>query len=431
MSSKPTQRGNRSYVLFVTAAGVLFVHGITSSLLLKLSHCSQLARIADIILVTIILLIISSFFLLRLKKSSPMMRKPPWFRSFVLFMFLYCCWILLRGWQTHAGLRETLLALFLDTALFWGVLFAATLPDRHTKENTIEKIVKVITYLSFGAIAIYFLGISRQFDSLIGYGQCGSEPFLRTGGFDGWIRSRGFARNPNELGALLVIPISFLLYRLNQKAQRTRYASALLVTALLLFLTFSRSAWLAAGVSSLLLFVKQPSAHSSLDRKWLIALVIGFLMFGGVTLKKSQLFNQLVLHKSAASDSTSQHWKAKKYGLQYTANHPWGAGPGSAGAVGAALQEGPSIETESAFLDISVQYGWIGLLIFTTLLINLFNMVSLSTSTYRLPIACGLVGLTIAGLVIPVWSNFPVSLLAGLFAGLTLYRPLPGASKHM
>ncbi len=430
MFRRLTQLGSRPYGFFLVAlASLLFVHGVTSSLVQKITDCAQAGRIADIILL-LFAFEIGGIWALQIRQRKPLQQIKQ-NRRLLVFCILLCSysgWILLRGWQTHASLRETLLALLLDTVLFWVILQIADTNSPKTKPAALtETIVLSFGLFSVLAVLLYAAGLHQHVDSWLGYGQCGGETILRTGGTSGWLRTRGFARNPNELGALLVIPLLVAMYA--SLVRTTRYKNLFLTSVgslvTLLALTFSRSALLAASVGSACLVLVTPKLRKAL-RNYSVALIAGalsLLTLGLVVAAQSNVFDQFILHKSDSSDSTSQHISAKRQGVEYIARHPWGSGPGSAGAVGAALQDGPSIESESALLDIGVQYGWLGVTFFMTLFILTLQLVRSSNSPYAKPVSSGLVGLFAASLVIPVWSNFPVTILTGFFVGLTLVAP--------
>lgn len=423
MSKRTTQPGSSKVQawLIAASAGVIFSHGLFSSLTLQFTNCAQLGRIVDLIIITLVIAWIGLTPLSSLKQRlSESFSKSRTLKTYFYFVTAYSVWILIRGATSGASLRETLLALLLDTMLFWsfGLLVASQSIASATARDAIRYSIYVIAGLSLAALTLYAAGLSDTVDTWLGYGQCGGETVLRTGGVSGWLRSRGFVRNPNELGAILIMPLVFSAYALLAREKNTfRHLLASLVIGLLMMLSFSRSAWLGALSALLALVLIYPRLLKTNRLLFATLAVLGILSLAVLVVSNNSFVNEVILHKSSASNSTSQHFSYKLGGLQHLGSHPLGTGPGSAGAVGAALQDGPYINTESAYLDIAAQYGWVGL----SLVIGLLGATAAilkSRPGSRVALA-GLIGLLVGGLFIPIFSNLPVTMLAGLLTALS------------
>lgn len=431
MSKKLTQPGNTRYArLLAVLAGLLFVHGVSTSLLLKFSSCAPLSRIIDILLIGLGLLLVAG---VPMKQTSKRLVATIWrnpaLRLFSLLLLGYSCWILARGAQAGASLRETLLALAVDTALFWVFLlftsvYSATQSDR---DASLRLVVQVLGVMSLLAVGLYFFGIHDQLDSWLGYGTCSTEATLRTAGVSGWLRTRGFVRNPNELGAMLIVPLMISIGWIITNRVKLTIKKTILVSGFvaLLLVTFSRSAWIGAciGLGLILITSHEARDFAVKQRRFFLLLTALLLVLVSVVVNSSKFVNEVILHKSEGSNSTAQHLVFKKEGLEHLSDNAWGTGPGSAGAVGAALKDGPSIQTESAYLDIGAQYGWIGLATSLGLFLIMALLLLKSSSVYASFVAAGFVGLLVSGLFIPVWSNLTVTILVGLLAGLAVSHP--------
>lgn len=429
MSRKTIQLGNLKPRVLVLAiiAGLIFIHGVTSSVLLRQSNCSNQARILD--LATYMVLIGAVIIWPWQKARTVLCRRlhTPWYRWFGITLSLFSGWILLRGVMTSASTRETLVALLFDTALFWVFLLIATFyqPSHDNRPNELPTIMGIIGFLSLVAALLYITGTHDSIDTWLGYGRCGTEAILRTGGTDGWLRSRGFARNPNELGALLIIPFSYYslqlvgLKRGKDSSRRWVYWSALL--ALLIF-TFSRSAWIGTIVAGIYLVISNQTVRQWVKKYFgaFIAVLAIVTLLAMLNPNSQKRLNELVLHKGIRSDSTAQHLSSKRRGIDYVEHHPFGTGPGSAGAVGAALKDGPSIETENAYLDIAAQYGLIGLAFVLCLLTMMLAQLRRVKTLAGQAVTAGLTGILVSGLTIPVFSNLPVTLLTAILVGLVV-----------
>jgi O-antigen ligase len=428
MLNKTAQPGNKPSSLlaaiFIASCLGLFIHGVTSSLLLQATNCSQLGRIVDILAIISLLglstLIVTRQNILSTIRSSRRLQ--------ILFGLLvtYTGWIIIRGLTTQANFKSVLLALLIDTSYFWlFFLLVAARPLKGRATNSLLiRLSIVLGLFALLASALYMFGWHAKLDSSLGYGQCGSEAVLRVSGATGWLRSRGFARNPNELGAILIIPLLVCLAAIPKKlfSKNSRYLLGLSLIGItsLLAVTFSRSAWIAAAVGAAIFAILQPASLGLVAKykKPLFIVASLLLIILAFALRQSNFTNEFILHKGISSNSTSQHLAAKRAGLSYTWNHPWGTGPGSAGAVGGALHLHQSIETESAYLDIAAQYGFLGLALALALFVYCLSFVSKKSNPIKLAVLAGSIGLIVSGLIIPVWSNLTVSLLFAIFLAL-------------
>ena len=417
-------------IIFVISCVGLFIHGVTSSLLLEASHCSDLGRVADILLFAALLAF--TCFVVARQNIVSAFQKSRRLQVGLALVMSYSAWIVLRGVMTHTNPSEILLALLLDTSYFWLFLLLVASRPLERKDNT--KLLVVIS-LSLGFLALlasllYMTHLHTRLDSALGYGRCGTEAVLRVGGSTGQLRSRGFARNPNELGALLVIPllVCFSAY-LSPGAKKRRSLLIIAIIGLLslLVVTFSRSAWIAAFVAGSVFITWHPKVRHLLHTHLRAVIISSCVIVAGsvLILSRPHVFDRYILHKSASSDSTTIHLADKRTGLRYAWAHPWGTGPGSAGAVGTALHKGPVLETESAYLDLAAQYGFFGLALALMLFAYCLSFLHVSTRDHQLAVVSGVVGLLVCGLIIPVWSNLPVSLLFAIFVALAAGATAP------
>lgn len=427
MSRRTTPPGKHSWRerVFVFGISLVFLHGITSSLLLEQSNCLQIFRIVDFLGLILIFLAVAltplPTLMTRLRQS---LKATTHLKLFGALLCTYSLWIIISGLLHGASIRETFLALLFDTALFWSffVLVGSQAFDRVASKRILRSVLLSIGALSAIACLLYILGVHDNIDTWLGYGKCTGETTLRTGGTTGWLRSRGFVRNPNELGALLVMPLTLLVGLLFTAKRQSSYAPKALVLVsleMLLIFTFSRSAWLAAAVALVTLGLLDRKVRGILFQpKILIMFGIGIVALGMLLFSNGKLIDELILHRSGQSNSTSKHWTDKSNGTRYIAENPLGTGPGSSGAVGAALKDGPSINTESAYLDVGAQYGVFGLFLVVWMTALIVRLLLVARSSVSNSILAGFMGLVVSGLLIPVWSNLTVTLLAGILLGL-------------
>ncbi len=248
-------------------------------------------------------------------------------------------------------------------------------------------------------------------------------------------------KDPNSLGAYLVLPTLALGYSLKEKAAnlalfvRTFRPSALtvmfLVHIIALWLTFSRGALLSLIIAgaTLVYLSNQEIFARTIKKYWIVILCIGLLVIGATYAARNSSFVQdYVLH--AAVSSEEQDPNEKRIGLQQEAledisENPLGEGPGSAGLVAINNPQG-GVLTENYYLQIAYEVGLFGLGIFLAALYTLIRLLQKTCNkdneaghAARLILA-SLIGYCFYSLLIHLWSNEAVVLQWWLLCGATL-----------
>ncbi len=246
-----------------------------------------------------------------------------------------------------------------------------------------------------------------------------------------YVRIASTLRGANPLGAYLIIPISLLCVLLLRTAQRTWRQAALLLAALVvLFFSFSRSAWVGAGLSIMtLLFLSRLTRRSQQIAFGTVGSLIVLGAGLGLAFHSSQDFQNFVLHTQSQSSSpmTSNqgHVSALKDGLRDVAHHPLGDGPGTAGPASAYNSGHPVRIAENYFIQVGQETGWLGLLLF--LLINAGVAMLLyirRADPLALSLFASLVGLTFINLLSHAWADDTLAYVWWGLAGVAL-APLP------
>lgn len=170
---------------------------------------------------------------------------------------------------------------------------------------------------------------------------------------------------PNQLGAYLILPITLVMARLTERFDPKK---ALILTSLLvgLYLTYSRSAWIGAGlaiIATILVRAKQRN-RIKIVAGILISLVTVLLLFISRNFCNPNNFIQYYLlhgnftnHTLQGSDQIRLDSLSK--GLGAIANNPLGQGLGSAGP--ASYHALKSLITENWYLQIAIEIGLVGL----------------------------------------------------------------------
>ncbi len=235
-------------------------------------------------------------------------------------------------------------------------------------------------------------------------------------------------RDPNSLGAFLILPILLLTNLLikNWKTnKKTMLSGVLLLHFLILFLTFSRGAWLATAIA---LAVYSGLSHKKEILKYLnkykyiiIGLVL-ILSFGAYALRDQYVVQNILVHSdenTKLEDSNSLHASYLQKGIDGIADQPSGHGPGTAGLVAI---HNRGILTENYFVQIGYEVGVIGLLLFLAFLALVFQELRKSSSPEREIFFSALAGLIVINMFLHIWSNEAVVASVFILIGIKFWE---------
>jgi O-antigen ligase len=229
---------------------------------------------------------------------------------------------------------------------------------------------------------------------------------------------------PNQLGAFLILPISFVLHLL---LTRRRWWQLPLLVLLLsaLVMTFSRSAWMGA-IASVLAVI---ALHLPPKRLPLILAVAGVTI---LTLAVSLLvlsrrpgpIQYFILHSQGQTygqqGSDSERLESLRTGLDHSLRHPLGRGLGSAGP--ASLRGNQGLITENYYLQIAIESGLAGL----TLFLALTALVGAKLLSLRHhhglagPLFASLLGVSIVNLFLHGWADSTLTYMYWTLAGAVI-----------
>lgn len=235
-------------------------------------------------------------------------------------------------------------------------------------------------------------------------------------------------RDPNSLGAFLILPIVLLSQKLvkNWKTQRRMFLSGLLLLhVLILLLTFSRSTLLA---TILALTVLMSFHNSNIIKKHLRKILIGLgasllVLFGVFTfLKDTYVVQNLVFHadeSTVLADPNELRVELVQKGIDGVIDQPFGNGPGTAGLVSTRLPDG--LLTENYFLQIAYEVGVFGFIVFATLLYMIVkNLWEKRKEPLVRVLLASFVGLVFANLLFHTWANEAVAISWFMLTGIAL-----------
>jgi hypothetical protein len=310
--------------------------------------------------------------------------------------------------------------------------------------SSVLKLVLVVSTL------VAALGILQYFlppDVMTHFGyslERGARPFFLIDTNAGLIRIMSTLREPNALGAYLILPSAALLtlcLKTGDSQKRLMLSGALGLHLLAVFLTFSRSAWLGLGLSlSLVLWWQHKGWIKRTARRfWPLAAGAALLLIcAGIVARNASFTQQYVLHNNpteqiADIDSNQYHSLLLKEGLVGAARDPLGHGPGTAGLASIQNPAGGQL-TENYYVQIAYELGAVGALLFIMFNIWLYVRIRRRGDYVATILLASFWGYIVTNMLLHTWSNEAVTaqwwLLAGMALALgTTFRVLPAAAS--
>jgi len=195
--------------------------------------------------------------------------------------------------------------------------------------------------------------------------------------------------------------------------------------ALVLFLTYSRSAWLGTLLS--LAALGFWALRRARLRRWAaLAVIVATMTFGATVwiLRDNDRLQNTLFHSDETSQSSESsntgRARALQTGLADAIKEPLGRGPGTAGPA-SVRNDQPARIAENYYLQIAQEVGLIGLALFVA--INIFIARALwqrRTDPLALFLLATLLGLTLINLLSHAWTDDTLSLIYWALAALAL-----------
>ena len=264
----------------------------------------------------------------------------------------------------------------------------------------------------FGALQTFVL--PHNILTHFGYGPLGgSNPAYYLIENSQTIRVMSTLWGPNQFGSYLVLPLTLSLWWLFKGIGRQKVFAGLVFTLDLLSLygSQSRGAWLAAVIAIGFVVVLLSRGWTRWAALFTSIAIVASIIILAINHKFPQKINMLLLHGASLSNnldtntSNGGHLKALTLGFERLQAHPLGAGLEAAGRASENSSE--QLYTENFFLQLAVQIGYEGLLVFTAIsgLIAWRLISGLHLSPLNLPLLASFIGLSINNLVAHTWSD--------------------------
>lgn len=282
--------------------------------------------------------------------------------------------------------------------------------------------------IGFGVLQVIVL--PKDILSHLGYSDATIKPYLTVDLNHDYVRINSTLRGPNPVGAFAVMILGLVLawvirhkQRLVRRQVHSTVLGVLFGSMILLFASYSRSAWLAAAV------VLGALLASSLSRR-AATYSVGTLLLAGViaagslfAMRDNPTVSNLFFHNNLSGGSIEKSDEGHATSLQYGADAmtaaPAGYGVGSTGS--ASLLGNKPVIIENQYFFMAHESGWIGLLLQLTLFtLVLAGLWKTRQNWLSLGLFVSGVGLAIIGMLLPVWTDDTVSLYWWGLAGLAL-----------
>lgn len=356
-------------------------------------------------------------------------------RSYTTLIILAACYallhIILYFINRSTSLEVAMLASTYNNRFIWVFLIglgAGLLARKPTDQKQLIRFVLIVS------TAVCVLGLLQWFlpsDVLTHFGYdkaIGVKPSFFINEDPAFPRVFATFRDPNSFGAYLIIPILILVQLIQKSRQKLLMSSLLGLHLIVLYLSFSRAAWLGLiiGLCVLTLLLQRQKTLMALKRFWplLITLVI---MGGGVVygVRNTSTFRSIVLkaddkNASTEMDSDEYHLHFMKEGAKNVIDRPIGHGPGTAGIV--SIHNGAEGQlTENYYVQIAHEVGVVGLAVFVAIWVIVIQMLLREKlSPLSTALIASAAAYAVMAMVMHLWTNEAVAIGWWGLAGLTI-----------
>jgi hypothetical protein len=274
------------------------------------------------------------------------------------------------------------------------------------------------------AIVVIFI-LPKNFLSHLGYGP-NTIPAVETiNNNSSYLRFPSTLRGANPLGAYLIIPISLMTVLITRNKRNWQRILFLIGAVILLFYTFSRSAWLGAVVSMVIIYftgkIGKKYQHILLVAGGVLVIALVVL---GLVFHNNTRYQNFVLHtqshSAVKSTSDGDHVSAFKYGLHQVVHEPLGRGPGTAGPA-SVYNNGKTRIAEDYYIQVGQELGWLGLILFLLINVGVGYLLWLRRDDpLALSLFASLIGITLVNLLLYAWSDETLSFIWWGLAGIAM-----------
>ena len=321
---------------------------------------------------------------------------------------------------------------------FLGVFLIALMVQKYNPNA--KQITRKIILLTSIAVATFglvqYFVLPDDFLEMFGYSaENGTFPVFYIDAKEGFERVHSTIKDPNSLGAFLLLPIALQAKRL--LASRSR-SDALIISVMVscLLLTFSRSSLLGlifmAASYGALRYGSTLKSFLSSSRGFLASGLLAVALIGGVLLVNSNdIVRNLVLHEDDVTTLESPTDLRLELYTMFTTSlftNPEGNGVGTAGLASIINDTQGTVLTENYFLQIGYEVGLFGLILFIAILGYIARLLLAGKEYDSALFALGSV--LVASMFLHTLTNPAVSIVLFIYLGLIYGGALEPPSNH-
>ncbi|MBX4197604.1 O-antigen ligase family protein, partial [Candidatus Saccharibacteria bacterium] len=274
---------------------------------------------------------------------------------------------------------------------------------------------------------LQYLVLPYDFLKHFGYSQSTIFPYETINHNLEHIRVASTLRGANPLGAYLLVPIA-VIAALIFKEKRERRDKLILAGGFLLalFFSFSRSAWIGAGLALLTsAWLAFKSTRIRRNIVWILSAGLVIAAVLTLALRNNLGFENAVFHtdrnSKIAVSSNEGHSAAAKAAIKDVAHHPLGSGVGTAGPQ--SVYNHRARIAENYYLQIAQEAGVLGVFLFVAICVALGKLLfDKRADPLALALFASLIGLSFVNLLSHAWSD---DTLAYAFWGLAAIALAP------
>lgn len=281
-------------------------------------------------------------------------------------------------------------------------------------------VIGAIIVIGFGALQLV---LPPDILAHIGYDKTTTiAPYLTVDQNEDYIRINSTLRGPNPLGAYVVIVLGMMAAALSRGVIEWRRRKDVLLAgvatatgSLVLWVSYSRSALVAAMIAIGLAIGAGAAARLSLRKVAVVGVAAIVLLAGGVySIRDTSFYAHVITHENPDEgndiNSNDGHIESLYMGLERMVAQPLGAGVGSTGS--ASLYTDQPVVIENQYLFVAHESGWAGLLLFGVLFGGvLWRLWRRRADWLALGVFASGIGLAAIGLLLPVWVDDTVSII--------------------
>lgn len=332
----------------------------------------------------------------------------------------------------QVGLKALGYGLIIDLRyLVWFVCVWIVSQRTTWLRNNWQKLVllPLVFVIIFGLLQFFIL--PNNFLSHFGYGKNTFVPYITINQDTNTIRIQSFLRGANPLGAYLaaMTAVIFGLVDFIRSKKSAYLWIVFLGTLATLFLSFSRSGIIGAFVAVVVgVGIKLRTKKQKKVGIVCILLALAAMSVGYISLQHNPSVQNAVLHVSSYSTakqtSNEGHLASLLQSLRAISRQPLGQGVGTAGQASWYNTGHPVRNTESYFLQIGEETGWLGLTVFLAILaVTGRELWIRRDNPLALGLLAGLVGLIFVAQFSYAWSDDTLAFVWWGLVGIALSSP--------